>query len=129
MTPFVSGGEDYYYCLYVSTLIFWIALWACGIMLAWGTPVKNVEAVQTASGAFEKTAVRPSVKEIQDVQVDVVNKQREDANDVGEEHVEHTNKQRASVYDTLRELKLLLDEGVLTQEEFDAQKRKFLDTL
>ena len=131
--PFASGDgfqDGAYYYLYVSTLVFWIALWACGIMLAWGTPVKNVEAVQTVSGAFERTAVRPSVKEIQDVQADVVNnKQCESANDVVEERSEHANKQRTSAYDTLRELKLLLDEGVLTQEEFDEQKRKLLDTL
>ena len=32
-------------------------------------------------------------------------------------------------YDQLRELKELLDQGVLTQAEFDAQKRKILATM
>ena len=40
--------------------------------------------------------------------------------------VESTNNRTMSVTDELREYKKLLDEGVITQEEFDEKKRELL---
>jgi hypothetical protein len=36
-------------------------------------------------------------------------------------------KQQTSVADELKKLKALLDDGTLTQEEYDAQKKKLLE--
>lgn len=37
-----------------------------------------------------------------------------------------TNQQQLSVADEIRKLKALLDEGIITQQEFDNQKKKLL---
>ena len=49
------------------------------------------------------------------------------AKSIGGEKIDSSSKGSASYIDELRELKKLCDEGVITQEEFEREKKEILD--